>query len=74
MVWTAIWFIMNMLFVASLIAFLFMHRSHAMAAQQGEGAGRILLLKRRKLIAGVVSAVFFAAMCASFLINMRLNG
>ncbi|MDF2835523.1 MAG: hypothetical protein K0Q63_1163 [Paenibacillus sp.] len=74
MVWTVIWFIANCLFVASLITFLFTHRSYAMARQQGADAGRLDRLKRIRMSIGIVSGICFTLMCASFLINMRLNG
>lgn len=74
MVWTVIWFIMNCLFVASLIAFLFAHRAFAMARHQGEDADKLRRLKRVRMSIGIVSAICFALMCASFITNMRLNG
>lgn len=74
MVWTIIWFIVNCLFVASLIWFLFMHRAFAMARLQGAEAGKLERLKRVRMGIGIVCGICFALMCASFLINMRLNG
>lgn len=74
MYWTAVWFVTNILFVASLITFLFIHRSYSMAGQQGGEAAALRKLKRNRQIAGIASGVCFVAMCASFLINMRLNG
>ncbi|MFF2887731.1 hypothetical protein [Paenibacillus sp. NPDC057967] len=74
MYWTAVWFITNMLFVASIIVFLFMHRFVTQGQLQGAGADRIGTLKRRRAVMGVVSILTFIAMCASFVINMKVNG
>ncbi|WP_108996242.1 hypothetical protein [Paenibacillus agaridevorans] len=74
MFWTAVWFVSNLFFVAALITFLFVHRACTMAAQQGADAGKMMKLSRGRLWAGIASGVGFVAMCASFLINMRLNG
>lgn len=72
--WTAVWFITNMLFVASIITFLFMHRFVTQGQLQGAGADRIGVLKRRRTVMCIISIVTFAAMCASFIINMKVNG
>jgi hypothetical protein len=45
-----------------------------MARQQGADAGRLDRLKRIRMSIGIVSGICFTLMCASFLINMRLNG
>ncbi|SFF01404.1 hypothetical protein SAMN05216378_4739 [Paenibacillus catalpae] len=74
MMWTAIWFVVNMFFVASVITLLFMHRSVAEAAQDPAGVQRHAAAKKRRKFVSVLSLVLFLAMCASFLINMRLNG
>ncbi|REK77370.1 hypothetical protein [Paenibacillus paeoniae] len=72
--WTAVWFITNMLFVASIITFLFMHRFVTQSQLQGAGAERIGTLKRRRTFMAIISMVTFIAMCASFVINMKVNG
>lgn len=74
MMWTAIWFVINMFFVASVITLLFMHRSVAEAGQDPAGAERLASAKKRRKVVSVISLLLFLAMCASFLINMRLNG
>ncbi|CAM3118511.1 hypothetical protein PALU110988_02500 [Paenibacillus lupini] len=74
MMWTAIWFVVNMLFVASVITLLFMHRFVTEAAMDPAGVQRLAVAKRRRKIVSFVSLLLFLAMCASFLINMRLNG
>lgn len=74
MFWTAVWFIVNMLFVASIIVFLFMHRFVTQERLQGASADRIQTLTRRRTIMAVVCIITFVAMCASFIINMKVNG
>ncbi|MCM3627318.1 hypothetical protein M3194_08070 [Paenibacillus glycanilyticus] len=74
MMWTAIWFVINMFFVASVITLLFMHRSVTEAVQDPAGAARLAAAKKRRKVVSILSLVLFLAMCASFLINMRLNG
>ena len=74
MFWTAVWFVVNLIFVVCAIAFLFLHRAYTMAVEQSEGAERIARLKQRRFILGVCSIVAFVAMAASFMTNMRLNG
>ncbi|WP_028610412.1 hypothetical protein [Paenibacillus harenae] len=74
MFWTIIWFIVNMLFVASAITYLFMHRSYTEAKRQMEDARHIARLNLRRKLVGAFSIVWFAAMVTSFIINMRLNG
>ncbi|GMK45503.1 hypothetical protein [Paenibacillus glycanilyticus] len=74
MMWTAIWFVINMFFVASVITLLFMHRSVTEAALDPSGGERLAAAKTRRKWVSIVSMVLFLAMCASFLINMRLNG
>jgi CHASE3 domain sensor protein len=51
-----------------------MHRSYAMAGQQGADAAKLDRLKRVRTSFGILCGICFIAMCASFLINMRLNG
>ncbi|GLX69123.1 hypothetical protein [Paenibacillus glycanilyticus] len=74
MMWTAIWFVINMFFVASVITLLFMHRFVTEAAQNPAGGERLATAKKRRKAVSVISVLLFLAMCASFLINMRLNG
>ncbi|GIQ61931.1 hypothetical protein PACILC2_04990 [Paenibacillus cisolokensis] len=54
--------------------FLFSHRAVTEARHAGEGESRLHKLKVRRRIFGMVAAVAFVVMTASFLINMRLNG
>lgn len=73
--WQQIWFIVNCFFVASLIAYLFVHRSYAEAKRQaGHNRRRLSRINRGRIALGVASAVLFVLMSASFLINMRVNG
>ncbi|MFD0586773.1 hypothetical protein ACFQZE_02070 [Paenibacillus sp. GCM10027627] len=74
LVWTVIWFIVNMMFVASAIVFLFMHRAVTEAKGQGVEAGRLSVLMRRRKVLAVVSILLFVAMSASFMANMMING
>ncbi|MFX3633627.1 MAG: hypothetical protein ACE3L7_25075 [Candidatus Pristimantibacillus sp.] len=74
MLWTALWFFINIGFVASLIVFLFMHRAYSEAKDNRADTTRLNQTRRNMKLAGVLSAVLFVAMCASFLINMKLNG
>ncbi len=74
MFWTAVWFAVNSLFVISAIFFLFMHRAVAEAVRLGEPPGKVNKLKGWRLSAGIGSVVLFAGMCASFIINMKVNG
>ncbi|MUT66721.1 hypothetical protein [Paenibacillus sp. NEAU-GSW1] len=73
MQWTAIWFLINILFVVSIIVFLFLQRS---VKEQSAGADQDKLqrAKRGRNATAAISVLLFLAMCASFLINMRLNG
>ncbi|WP_169081927.1 hypothetical protein [Paenibacillus sp. PL91] len=74
MFWTVIWFIVNMLFVTSIITFLFMQRSYSETKRQSSDAALIKRLNARRKLVGLLSIVLFIAMSASFMINMRLNG
>lgn len=74
MLWTALWFFINIGFVASLIMFLFMHRAYTEAKNNSADTIRLNHTSRNMKLIGAVSAVLFVAMCASFLINMKLNG
>lgn len=72
--WTILWFMTNLVFVAAFIAYLFMHRSYTAAKMEGADAGRLLQLKRRSNWVGIVAIIFFIAMIASFVTNMKLKG
>ncbi|MEV5028581.1 hypothetical protein [Paenibacillus sp. LPE1-1-1.1] len=72
--WTLIWFVVNMLFVVSIITFMFMHRSYTEAKRQSNDSLLLKQLNARRMLAGILSIVLFLAMAASFMINMRLNG
>ncbi|MDQ8736661.1 hypothetical protein [Paenibacillus sp. LHD-38] len=74
MTWTLIWFVVNMLFVVSIITYMFMHRSYAEAKRQSNDSELLKRLNTRRLLVGILSIVLFLAMSASFMINMRLNG
>ncbi|OBZ08130.1 MULTISPECIES: hypothetical protein [Bacillales] len=74
MFWTVIWFFVNMLFVASIITYMFMHRSFTETKRQSGDMALINRLNTRRKLFGILSIVLFVAMSASFMINMRLNG
>ncbi|WP_338551866.1 hypothetical protein [Paenibacillus sp. KS-LC4] len=74
MFWTAVWFIVNMFFVASLILFLFMQRSYTLAKLEAGSSDKLRKAHNMRLTFGIISLILFVAMVASFLINMRLNG
>lgn len=74
MFWTAVWFIVNLFFVASVIVFLFMHRAYAMGKQQGADMSKLAQLNLRRRWAGIGAVLLFVAMSASFVINMAVNG
>ncbi|WP_424766191.1 hypothetical protein [Paenibacillus sp. sgz302251] len=74
MFWTAIWFLVNLLFVAASVTYLFLHRSYTEARRQSGDVKRVARLDRRRKLVAILSILLFAAMAASFMINMRLNG
>ncbi|WP_042162719.1 hypothetical protein [Paenibacillus gorillae] len=74
MLWTAIWFFINILFVVTLIMFLFMQRSVSEAAANTNEPDKLRRAKMRRNATAIVSIALLIAMSASFLINMRLNG
>lgn len=74
MLWTAVWFLINILFVVSLIVFLFMHRTVTEAKNQSANSAVVSSALRRRNSIGLLSLLLFVAMCISFLVNMRLNG
>jgi hypothetical protein len=74
MLWTLIWFLVNMLFVTAVITFLFMQRAFSEARNGSAEPSLLERLNRRRKLAGIISIVLFVAMAASFMTNMRLNG
>lgn len=74
MFWTAVWFVVNMLFVAALIFCLFMQRAVTIGKLQEAAAERMAVLKSRRNVMAVIAILLFAAMCAAFVVNMKLNG
>ncbi|WP_168119268.1 hypothetical protein [Paenibacillus sp. HB172176] len=74
MFWTAVWLIVNILFVASVIFYLFQQRAYSEALRMGEDARRIEGLNRRRKLIAAGSTLLFLAMSASFLMNMAQNG
>lgn len=74
MFWTFIWFLVNILFVVSMITYLFMQRSYTETKRQSNDSELIARLDRRRKLVGGLSIVLFLAMAASLMINMRLNG
>lgn len=74
MFWTLVWFLVNLLFVASAITYLFMHRAYAEKKRETNDALLLGRLNRRRKLAGALSILLFLAMAAAFMTNMRLNG
>ncbi|MGG1635772.1 hypothetical protein BK120_07930 [Paenibacillus sp. FSL A5-0031] len=74
MTWTIIWFFINMLFVVSIISYMFMHRSYSESKRLSNDSALINKLNTRRKLVGIISILLFVAMSASFMINMRLNG
>ncbi|WP_139994451.1 MULTISPECIES: hypothetical protein [Paenibacillus] len=74
MTWTIIWFFVNMLFVVSVITYMFVHRSYSETKRQTSDSALIQRLNTRRKLIGILSIVLFLAMSASFMINMKLNG
>ncbi|WP_054024264.1 hypothetical protein [Bacillus sp. FJAT-28004] len=74
MTWTIIWFFINMLFVVSIISYMFMHRSYSESKRLSNDSALIKKLNTRRKLVGIISILLFVAMSASFMINMRLNG
>jgi len=72
--WTIIWFFINMLFVVSIISYMFMHRSYSESKRLSNDSALINKLNTRRKLVGIISILLFVAMSASFMINMRLNG
>ncbi|EFM09909.1 conserved hypothetical protein [Paenibacillus curdlanolyticus YK9] len=72
--WSGLWFLTNMVFVACIIAYLFAHRSVSEARRMDTPVDRIRTLSRRRMALGVASVVMFFVMAGCFMINMRLNG
>jgi len=70
---TAIWFVINLAFVAAAIAFLFVSRAVQEAARRGDAPSASRLRRVRTLV-GIMAVVLFVAMAAVFLTNMRVNG
>ncbi|MCA0754545.1 hypothetical protein KP806_05740 [Paenibacillus sp. N4] len=74
MFWTLVWFLVNLLFVASAITYLFMHRAYTEKKRETDDAILLDRLNRRRKLAGALSILLFIAMAAAFMTNMRLNG
>lgn len=68
------WFIANILFVTSVVVYLFMHRAYKEAVLQSADRELIARRNRRRLLFGIISIAMFIAMVICFLINMRMNG
>ncbi len=69
-----IWFIVNAIFVASFIVFLFRHRVYTQAKLQGASEQQLTRLKKISNIAGGASVLLFLASAAVFITNMAING
>ncbi|MBW7473582.1 hypothetical protein K0T92_02335 [Paenibacillus oenotherae] len=71
--WAQLWFLINMVFVALLIIFLFAHRALTTARQE-QNPERIRRLSSIRLIVGILTVAAFVAMAFSFVMNMKVNG
>lgn len=71
---TAVWFVINIFFVASFIVTLFMQRAVTMAALEQSNPQKVGKFKRIRNMLIAVTAVLFIAMSVAFLSNMRING
>jgi len=70
---TALWFVINIFFVASFIVTLFMHRAVASATATSDTSRKKKLKTiRNSFIAA--TAILFVAMSAAFISNMYING
>ncbi|QHW30312.1 hypothetical protein GZH47_05265 [Paenibacillus rhizovicinus] len=72
MFWQQLWFLSNMVFVALLIVYLFMHRAVTLARQEQNA---VLLAKKLKvrMTFAFITIASFLVMISFFLINMRVN-
>jgi len=70
---TQIWFLVNLVFVASFIAYLFTGRACREAEAAGD-AGRAKQLRRRRRLTGLLALAAFIATTAVLLVNMAVNG
>ncbi|URN94284.1 MAG: hypothetical protein NAG76_21080 [Candidatus Pristimantibacillus lignocellulolyticus] len=74
MYWQAIWFGINILFVASLITTLFLHRSVSMARLEHAPETKIRKLTMIRSMLWGLTTVFFLGMSGAFLADMYYNG
>jgi hypothetical protein len=70
---TQIWFIVNLVFVASFIAYLFVARSSREAESAGH-AEQAQKLRIGRRLTGLLAVVTFIAAAAIFVANMAING
>ncbi len=70
---TQIWFIVNLAFVASFIAYLFMARNSREAESAGQPERAKKLRAGRRLM-GLLALALFLAATAIFVANMAING
>ncbi|MCR8659260.1 hypothetical protein [Paenibacillus endoradicis] len=74
MYWQAIWFGINILFVASLITTLFLHRSVSMARLTQAPESKIRQLTIIRSLLWGLTTVFFLGMSGAFIADMHYNG
>lgn len=72
--WQVIWFGVNLLFVASLITTLFLHRSVSMARLERAPETKIRQLTLIRNLLWGLTAVFFIGMSGAFVADMYYNG
>jgi uncharacterized membrane protein len=70
---TQIWFIVNLVFVATFIAYLFVARSSREAESAGP-AERAKKLRVGRRLTGLLAIALFIAAAAIFVANMAING
>ncbi|MFD2116087.1 hypothetical protein ACFSTH_04990 [Paenibacillus yanchengensis] len=74
MFWTAVWFIVNIIFVISFILFLFRQRAFSLAKMEGAEEEKLRKLHRWSKLSGAASILLFLATTVIFLVNMKVNG
>lgn len=72
--WQIVWFVVNLLFVASLITALFLHRSVSMARLGRAPEDKIRQLKLIRNVLWGLTVLFFVGMSGAFMADMYYNG
>jgi len=70
---TQVWFLVNLVFVASFIVYLFAGRAYRDAEAAGD-AERARRLRMRRRLTGLLALLAFIATTTVLLVNMAVNG